>query len=117
MLLEHTGRNSGQPRSTVLEAIRHDEESVDVAAAWGTQSDWYRNTRKHPAVLISTGRRQHHPAIASVVAPDEAVKVFADYATSHPRAAKALAKAFDLPFDAPEAMAETVPIVRLSLDR
>lgn len=115
MLLEHTGRTSGLPRSTVLEVIRHDDASVDVAAAWGVKSDWYRNTRKHPAVLISAGRRSHQPAMASVVAPDEAAAVFADYATSHPKAAKALAKAFDLPLDAPQTMAETVPIVRLTL--
>ena len=115
MLLEHTGRTSGLPRQTVLEVIRRDDTSVDVAAAWGVRSDWYRNTSKHPAVLISTGRLKHEPAIASVVAPDEAVAAFADYATSHPKAAKALAKAFDLPLDAPESMAETAPIVRLTL--
>ena len=67
-------------------------------------------------MLISTGRLKHQPALASVVAPDEAVAVFAGYATTHPRAAKALAKAFDLPLDDPPAMAETVPIVRLTLE-
>mgnify|MGYP001813940344 CR=1 FL=1 len=68
-------------------------------------------------MLISTGRLQHRPAVASVVAPDEAVAVFADYATTRQKAAKALAKAFDLPLDAPLTMAETVPIVRFTLDR
>lgn len=115
VLIEHTGRRSGLARQTVVEVLRHDPFSLDVAAAWGTRSDWFRNLSAHPEARVSTGSLRNRPAEASVVGPAEAAEVFRDYGARHPRAARALAKALDMPLGDPERMAAVVPIVRLRL--
>jgi len=115
VLLHHTGRTTGLPRQTVLEVVRHDDTSLDVAAGWGRNSDWYKNLTVQPKIYVDTGPLREVPAIASHVDPATAADVFADYAERHPRAARTLAKTFALPLHDPAAMAATVPLVRLSL--
>ena len=113
VLVEHTGRKSGQPRQTVLEVVRRDEDGLDVAAAWGPKSDWYRNIVAEPKVTISTGRIRDASAQAAVVDRANAESVYADYTRLHPRAAKALTRSVGVPLDDPGLMAETVPLVRI----
>lgn len=117
VMVEHIGRRTGLARQTVLEVVRHDPTSIDVAAAWGERSDWYRNLQATPQARISTGPLRGEPAVASVVDREEAASVFGDYAEAHPRAARALAKALGLPFDDSPALAAAVPLVRFTLDR
>ncbi len=116
VLLEHTGRRSGLPRETVLEVVRHDDASLDVAAAWGRGSDWFRNLEADSAVHVSTGPRRRVAGTAAVQSSDEATAVFAGYARAHPRAARALAAALGLPLGDPTAMAASVPLVRITFD-
>lgn len=54
LMLTHTGRVSGLPRRTVLEIVRTDEASgaYYVVSAWGEKSDWLRNVRQGPKVVI-----------------------------------------------------------------
>ena len=44
LLLNHTGRVTGQPRQAVLEVADHDaaDGSYVVASGWGTGAAWYR---------------------------------------------------------------------------
>ena len=116
VLIEHTGRKSGLPRKTVLEVVGYDDTSMDVAAAWGSKSDWFQNLVANPAARVSSGRLRGAPATAAAVAPAEAAAVFDRYAREHRRAARALASALQLPFDDPAAMAAAVPLLRLTLD-
>ena len=115
VLIEHTGRRSGLPRQTVVEVIGRRESAVDVAAAWGDRSDWLRNLRADPTCRISTGSWRRRPAVASVLHPTEAAAVLSAYAERHRRAAAALSRRFDLPFDEPERLAEVIPVLQLSL--
>jgi deazaflavin-dependent oxidoreductase (nitroreductase family) len=110
VLLEHTGRKSGLPRETVLEVIRHDDQSFDIAAAYGAKSDWVRNIEADPKVRISTGRIQHAEATAVLADMATAKSAFADYT-----AAKAFGKSLGLPLDDPARMAAVVPVVRITL--
>lgn len=112
--IEHTGRTSGRPRTTVLEVIRRDPGSLDVPAAWGETSDWFRNISKNPSVRVSTGARRNVSGVATVLSRDDAAGVFAGYVDEHPAAAKALAKTFGLPFDDSRRLAELVPVVRIA---
>lgn len=116
VMIEHTGRKSGLPRRTVLETVRYDDESIDVAAAWGTKSDWYRNLVAKPKLTVSSGSLKGVPATAMVLDEATAETVFAAYADDHPKAADALSKTVGLPLDDPARMAATVPVVRLALD-
>ncbi len=115
VLLEHTGRKSGLPRETVLEVIRHDDQSFDIAAAYGAKSDWFRNIQADPKVRISTGRIQHAEATAVLADMATAESAFADYTEAHQVAAKAFGKSLGLPVDDPARMAAVVPVVRITL--
>ena len=116
VLIEHTGRRSGLARQTVLEVIQRESDALYVAAAWGTGSDWFKNILAHSTLRISSGNLHNVTTEATVLDHQSAVTVLERYATEHTTAARGLAKAFKLPFNDAEAMATTVPIVRLSID-
>lgn len=84
LMIEHIGRKSGQPHRTVLEVVRHDREAGTwvVASGWGTRSDWFRNIRKTPEVVLYTGLR-HGPARAIVLPQNVAGQELCDYARRH----------------------------------
>ncbi|GAI89312.1 unnamed protein product, partial [marine sediment metagenome] len=76
IVLHHTGRRSGQPRTAGLQQIYHDSGTSRyfVAAAYGPTSDWWLNVLAHPQVTIDVGG-DVIDAIAAPVDPDEAVTV------------------------------------------
>jgi deazaflavin-dependent oxidoreductase (nitroreductase family) len=115
VMIEHTGRNSGLLRRTALEIVHRDDESIDVAAAWGVKSDWYRNLQADPRLKVSRGRLKGAAATASVLDQASAESVYAGYTEAHPKAAAALGKTAGLPLNDPEQMAAKVPLVRLTL--
>ncbi|HAV78781.1 MAG TPA: nitroreductase family deazaflavin-dependent oxidoreductase, partial [Anaerolineae bacterium] len=85
LLLEHRGRNSGMIRQAVIEVVDQDPQkgSYVVAAAWGRQSDWYKNIEAEPQVKIRVGR-QRFPAFATTLSADDAAQHLSTYATKHP---------------------------------
>lgn len=95
LLLTHTGRTSGLPRSNVLGVVRADRESGAylVLSGWGEKSDWVLNVTKTPQVSVQVGRRKF-PARAERLSPEEAEQEVLDYARRHPKAAKTLAQIF-----------------------
>lgn len=115
VLVEHTGRKSGKTYQTVLEVVGHSDTTIDVAAAWGPTSDWFRNVSATPSVRVSSGRLRDEPATAAVLDDDDAEAVFAAYTDDHPRAARTLSKSLGLPLEDPAAMAAAVPAVRFTL--
>ena len=114
VLLEHRGRRTGLPRQTVLEVVDQDGASLLVAAAWGERSDWFQNLQADPSVFITSGRTRHASATATVLAKPDAARVFDRYAANHSTAARGLAKAFQLPFGDAAAMADLIPVVKLT---
>jgi deazaflavin-dependent oxidoreductase (nitroreductase family) len=91
LLLEHRGRKSGIIRQAVIEVVDHDvqESSYIVAAAWGHQSDWYKNIEAEPNVKIGVGTKWF-PAVAKTLSADDAAQHLNAYATKHPFAFKQL---------------------------
>lgn len=116
VMVEHTGRKSGKTYETVLEVIGRSDGTIDVAAAWGPTSDWYRNVRAKPSVRVSSGRIRNAPATAAILDEGLAAAAFAEYTRAHPRAARALSKSLGLPLEDPATMAASVPVVRFALD-
>lgn len=117
VLLEHRGRRTGVTRQTVLEVVEADSTSLLVAAAWGERSDWFQNLKADASAFISIGRVRHASATAAVLAKADAIGVFERYDANHTTAARGLAKAFHLPFGDATAMADLIPVVRLSFDQ
>jgi len=59
LLLETTGRKTGQLREIPIAYFFHEEKYLIVASNWGkdTNADWYLNLRKNPhAKLIVNGK-------------------------------------------------------------
>jgi deazaflavin-dependent oxidoreductase (nitroreductase family) len=85
LLLEHRGRKSGMIRKVVVEVVDHDvqRDSYTIAAAWGNQSDWYRNIKAQPSVNVMVGTKRF-PAVAKTLSADEAAQHLNTYATKHP---------------------------------
>jgi len=93
MLLNHTGRRSGQPRQAVVEVAGFDPTTniYTVASGFGSKSDWYRNVCAAPNVTIQVGSRRMQ-ATARPLSPAESGAAMVDYAHRHPSLARALTK-------------------------
>jgi deazaflavin-dependent oxidoreductase (nitroreductase family) len=85
VLLETTGRRSGQPRRTPLARGPMDEKTMWLIAVHGRRSAWVRNVAEHPAVRVRLAGRWHE-GTASIHAYDDAlVSRFNRYARSGPK--------------------------------
>ena len=63
LLLEHTGRKTGQRHSAVAQALKYDPSTREavICAAWGPNTNWLRNIRARPAERIQIGRESFTP--------------------------------------------------------
>ncbi len=119
LLLHHVGRKTGLPRRVVLEVVNHDRQSGSyvVAAAWGHRADWLRNLEAHPRAAIEVGLRRMEVG-AQRLDPEEAERVFREYARRYPFALRILSRVMGYPVRGTEEdiqqLAELVPLVRLS---
>ena len=91
LLLNHTGRVSGQPRQNVLEVVDRDEaaNTYTIASGFGKKSDWYKNILKTPEASIQVGSKKM-VVTAVPLEPEASGQAMVDYARRNPRAAKEL---------------------------
>jgi len=57
MLLTTTGRKTGRMRTTAVSFMPLDDRLI-VFSGWGITSNWYRNVRANPSVIVHVGNRQ-----------------------------------------------------------
>ena len=117
LMLTHTGRNTGLPHETVIEVVKHNEEtdSYYAVSGWGAKADWYQNIQKNPLVTIHVGGRSFQ-ARAQFIPLAKAVEIMEDYIAKHPFAFKELSSLFlGEPMrprnDAARRLAEKMPMV------
>jgi deazaflavin-dependent oxidoreductase (nitroreductase family) len=81
----HLGRNTGQPYQTVAMVLHYDEETREavICAAWGPQTDWFRNLRAGPATEVRLGRDRYLPQHRFLTV-DEALDVAVFFRREHP---------------------------------
>ena len=81
----HLGRVTGRPHQTVAMVLRFDRESHEavVCAAWGPQTDWYRNLRVQPAAEVRLGGQTFTPQ-QRFLTEDEAFEVAVGFRREHP---------------------------------
>lgn len=84
--LTHIGRTSGKKRETVLEVVKHDEETgtVYVASGWGERSNWFQNIMENPHVEVQFKGRKFG-AVSRRLDVDEASSLLLDYAGRYPK--------------------------------
>ena len=91
LMLEHIGRKTGEMRQVVLEVVANEPDAVYVAAAWGSEAQWFRNVEANPNVTVHLGRSVY-TALAAPIDHDEAHRVLTDYSEAHPKTLSRLAK-------------------------
>src|SRR4030081_1365968 len=69
LLLTTRGRKSGRPRTGAVSFMPVDDHFV-VFSGWGVGSNWFRNIRANPEVMVTVGRRRMR-ATARVVEDPE----------------------------------------------
>jgi deazaflavin-dependent oxidoreductase (nitroreductase family) len=81
----HTGRKTGQPHQAVAMVLRYDKATGEavICAAWGPQTDWYRNLQAHPAVQVQLGGQTFTPQ-QRFLPEDEAFDVAVAFRRQHP---------------------------------
>lgn len=83
--LHHTGRTSGQPRSTMLTAPIFEPERVVLIASKGghpDHPDWYKNLVAHPDVELSAND-QRRPMRARTASGDERAELWSRAVTAY----------------------------------
>jgi len=81
----HVGRKTGQLHQTVAMVLRYDRVTGEavVCAAWGPQTDWYRNLQVRPVVQVQLGGQTFTPQQRFL--PDgEALDVAVEFRRQHP---------------------------------
>ena len=114
LLLEHTGRTSGQLRQVALEVLETgDDDAPVIASGFGESSQWYKNVTVDPDVWV-TRKRTRTAATAERLGHDDALAVFERYRVNHPRAAKALGDRIGVSLvDDLDTAADKIPLFRL----
>jgi deazaflavin-dependent oxidoreductase (nitroreductase family) len=81
----HLGRKTGQAHQTVAMVLHHDKATGEavICAAWGPQTDWYRNLQAQPAVTVQLGGQTFTPQ-QRFLSEDEAFGVVVQFRRQHP---------------------------------
>jgi deazaflavin-dependent oxidoreductase (nitroreductase family) len=81
----HLGRNTRRPHETVAMVLRYDEGTREavICAAWGPETDWFRNLRAGPATEVRLGRDRYLPQHRFLTV-DEALDVAVCFRRDHP---------------------------------
>jgi deazaflavin-dependent oxidoreductase (nitroreductase family) len=85
LLLTHSGRRTGRPHATAVMVLARSGSTGEavVCSVWGPQTDWVRNIRAHPALLVQIGRDSFVPQQRFLDA-DEAFAVAVEFRRRHP---------------------------------
>lgn len=81
----HIGRSSGKRYDAVAMVLRYDEATREavICAAWGRETDWYRNLTARPAVTVKLDRESFTPQ-QRFLTDEEAVDVARQFRRDHP---------------------------------
>jgi deazaflavin-dependent oxidoreductase (nitroreductase family) len=92
LLLVHAGRKTGKPFSTVAMVLSYDPRTHEavICSAWGKDTDWIRNIRAHPALMVQIGRESFTPG-QRFLSAEESVAVMAEFQRRHPYRTRLLA--------------------------
>jgi deazaflavin-dependent oxidoreductase (nitroreductase family) len=90
----HTGRRTGQAHEAVAMVLHYDEPTREavICAAWGAETDWYRNLQARPAVRVQIGRDSYVPE-QRFLSEGEAFDVGVEFRRDHPHRLRLLSAA------------------------
>jgi deazaflavin-dependent oxidoreductase (nitroreductase family) len=120
LMLEHTGRRSGQPRHVVLEVVDREPGSMFLVSGYGRTSEWLRNILVNPKVRVWVGRIYGASATATLVSTEATRDRLERNRRRNPRTAAAIGRILDLPdltAMVPDDIADRLPLVHVRMDR
>jgi deazaflavin-dependent oxidoreductase (nitroreductase family) len=81
----HTGRTTGRRHDAVAMVLHYDEATQEavICAAWGPNTDWFRNLQAGPAERVQLGRDRYAP-VHRLLDDDEAFQVGVSFRRHHP---------------------------------
>jgi deazaflavin-dependent oxidoreductase (nitroreductase family) len=81
----HLGRRTGQPHDAVAMVLDEDDVSREVVfcAAWGPDTDWFKNLLAHPATKVRVGHETYVPE-QRFLAESEACEAARRFRAAHP---------------------------------
>ena len=85
LLIAHQGRKTTRRRETVAMALTWNPATKEavVCSAWGSNTEWVRNLRAHPALEIQIAGDRFTPK-QHFLSEDEAVAVVIEFQQRHP---------------------------------
>lgn len=83
LLLEHTGRKSGEARFVVLEVVERADAARVVASGFGDRAQWFQNLRANPQCRVSIGMRSRRRTVAEELDAEEVAAVLRRYRRDH----------------------------------
>lgn len=99
LILHTVGRKTGKQRLTPLEYdYDADTDTYTVMAGWGGKTDWYRNARANPRVLVRVGRRAFE-ANAERLAREKVAQVMVEMVRANPGMLRVFSRWAEVPLD------------------
>lgn len=117
LVLTHAGRRTGQPHDTAAMVLAEDRstEEVVIGSVWGPRTDWVRNLRANPPLLVRIGRQSYVPQ-HRFLTDEEAFAVGVSFRRRHPLRLRMVKLAFGVDLDSDDVLREFVrtrPLVAL----
>lgn len=118
LMLEHTGRKTGDRRHVVLEVVdRPAPGRLVVVSGFGARAEWFQNVRADPRVRVYLGSRRPAAAVAELLTARQASAALRSYATHHPRSWATLRPVLETALGTPVSEHESgLPLLSLRLD-
>jgi deazaflavin-dependent oxidoreductase (nitroreductase family) len=100
LMIEHSGRKSGNSYRTVLEVAGRypGKNEWIVTSGTGPNADWYRNLQANGIDAVWIGSTRNEASVRFLEA-DEAARVMAKYETDHPKTATKLFESMGVSYD------------------
>lgn len=114
LMITHVGRKTGRLRQTVVEVAHYDPATQEciVVAAWGEQTDWYRNLVAQSAREVQVGRRRYRPQ-QHLLSAEETLAVLQAYQRHHPWGVRELMRLVGYAYDGtPEGLRAISQVLR-----
>lgn len=109
LVLTYRGRRTGQPHDTAAMVLAEDRtaEEVVICSAWGPRTDWVRNLRANPPLLVRIGRQTYVPR-HRFLTDEEAFAVGVAFRRLHPLRLRMVKLAFGADLRSDDALREFV---------
>jgi deazaflavin-dependent oxidoreductase (nitroreductase family) len=109
LVLTHAGRRTGQPHGTVAMVLAEDPttEEVVICSVWGLRTDWVRNLRANPPLLVRIGRQSYVPQ-HRFLTDEEAFAVGVTFRRRHPGRLRMVKLAFGVDLRSDDTLREFV---------